>query len=223
MEKPWKVIAAFIGVFVAGAVFGGFFTMGVGAQWLAKETPVSASKPNRVAPTQPSAQKNRPAAAGARPQLLQPPQIWQVPNLMRRYAERLDLSTDQKERIHPLIQRATEDYNRLRQNWFRETAILVQRLQQDIARELTPEQREKLHKIEERQRETMKKLEPGRRESKKAPGGSRAERRDGSETPPPNSSPAAPLSTESASSGSATAGNSTATSSSATVEPEKKE
>ena len=27
MDRPWKVILAFVGVFIAGAVFGGFFTL----------------------------------------------------------------------------------------------------------------------------------------------------------------------------------------------------
>ena len=27
MDKPWKVIVAFIGVFIAGAVFGGVFSL----------------------------------------------------------------------------------------------------------------------------------------------------------------------------------------------------
>jgi hypothetical protein len=32
MDVPWKVILAFVGVFIAGAVFGGVFTMGVSAR-----------------------------------------------------------------------------------------------------------------------------------------------------------------------------------------------
>jgi Spy/CpxP family protein refolding chaperone len=34
MDKIWKVVAAFVGVFVAGTVFGGFFALGVGQRYL---------------------------------------------------------------------------------------------------------------------------------------------------------------------------------------------
>lgn len=158
MDRPWKVIAAFIGVFVAGAVFGGFFSVGVGARWLAKETPATiaaapiAAPTPAVAPTPETKAVARPGsgpgqAAPVRPGLLTVPQSWQAPQLLRRYAERLELTPEQKQRIHPLIQRATEDYNRLRQNTFRETAIILDRLQQDIAAVLTPEQRQKMQEI----------------------------------------------------------------------------
>jgi Spy/CpxP family protein refolding chaperone len=187
MDKPWKVIAAFLGVFIAGAVFGGFFTVGVGARWVNQLAPTAtpaATVPSAPVPTPTPAPAavaaSAPAAGSAKaPQtpaqkaaaaLLQVPQSWQAPALLRRYAERLELTPEQRQRIHPLIQRATEDYNRLRQTTFRETAIILQRLQQDIAQELTPDQREKLKQIEEKQRETMKKIEPRQKEQKKGGG-----------------------------------------------------
>ena len=34
MNKPWKVILAFLGVFLAGAVFGGFLSLGVARHFL---------------------------------------------------------------------------------------------------------------------------------------------------------------------------------------------
>jgi Spy/CpxP family protein refolding chaperone len=34
MGNPWKVVAAFVGVFIAGTVFGGLFALGVGQRYL---------------------------------------------------------------------------------------------------------------------------------------------------------------------------------------------
>src|SRR4051812_30138131 len=47
METPWKVIVAFIGVFVAGAIFGGVFTLGAGKR-ARVEAQVSQAPPPQV-------------------------------------------------------------------------------------------------------------------------------------------------------------------------------
>ncbi len=182
MQNPWKVIAAFIGVFIAGAVFGGFFAAGVSARWSQPPAPQppAAASPAPTAPSVvtapaatstsipaarvPNGPANQPRAA-----LVQPPQGWQAPQLMRRYAERLQLTSEQKEHVIPLIQRAADDYRRLQQNTFRETAIILQRLQQDIAKELNPEQRDKLEKMQEAQFEKVQKMDQRQREQKKLP------------------------------------------------------
>lgn len=217
MEKPWKVIAAFIGVFIAGAVFGGFFSVGIGARWLAKESPatvtaapVTVTATPTVAPATERKAAVRPnggAGAAVRPPLLTVPQSWQAPALLRRYAERLELTPEQKQKIHPLIQRATEDYNRLRQNTWRETGIILQRLQQDISEVLTPEQREKLRHIEDRQRELLETEQKAReqRELQKKAEKAGAGQRPGQNRPPANGgekSPAQPAPKPAASSGS---------------------
>lgn len=183
MESPGKVIAAFIGVFAAGAVFGGFFTVAITSRTPAPATQVgvapSAPAPATPSPTAPvapasstpaAAAPTSPAAAAQHPALLQLPMTWQAPQLMRRYAERLDLTPEQKEHITPLIQRAIEDYRRVQQTTFRETGIILQRLQQDIGRELTPEQKAKLAAMEERQRELLQKMEQRRTEQQRKGG-----------------------------------------------------
>ncbi len=226
MDKPWKVISAFVGVFIAGAVFGGFFSLGVGARWLAQETPASvkstpaatATPAATTAPVVGTKTAVRPGAgaggAQGRPSLLQVPQSWQAPQLLRRYAERLDLTPEQKQRIHPLVQRATEDYNRLRQNTWRETAIILQRLQQDISEVLTPEQREKLHKFEARQKELINAEQKQRemREQQKKVG---APQRSGANRPAPNGGER-PISAPAASAAPATSGPATTSSSAST-------
>lgn len=148
MDKPWKVIFAFVGVFIAGAVFGAFFSLRSGGR-LPRIQGAGFRNQGMPALQNPSPQPNQ-----QRPMLgaTQPIQATQI---MRRYAERLNLTPEQKDRIHPLIQRATEDIRRQQQNNFRENGIIVQRLQQDIAKELTGEQRARLEKMEQRQRELM--------------------------------------------------------------------
>lgn len=210
MQNPWKVVAAFIGVFIAGAVFGAFFVMGVGSR-LVPPTPAAVPPPAAppVATTAPASPAPAPAVAPkpVNPQaaaqqkwaaLLPVPQGWQAPQLLRRYAERLGLTAEQKERVFPVIQRAAEDYRRLQATTFRETAIILQRLQQDIAKELTPEQREKMEQFEEEQRDRLQKMEQRSREQKKAQGGARpagarnpakAEGGPGAEATPHNAPP----------------------------------
>lgn len=142
MDKPWKVIFAFVGVFIAGAVFGGLFTFRIGDHLLQKQGRPMGGR-GALAPGQQPMQ--RPLLGGSQP--VQPAQ------LLRRYAERLELTTEQKERIRPLVQRAAMDIRRQQQNHFRESGVILQRLQRDIADELTPEQRSTLRKMEQRQRE----------------------------------------------------------------------
>ena len=167
MEKPWKVIAAFGGVFVAGSVFGGLLALRFSAREsspvlapLAISPPAPAPTPGQTpAPSQTPAQfPPQPKGPGARAnavsaQLQLPPGMAvQAPQLMRRYVERLDLTAEQKERITPLIQRATADLRRQQQTNFRETGIIFQHLQEDLAKELTPGQRTRLDEMTESQR-----------------------------------------------------------------------
>jgi hypothetical protein len=147
MEKPWKVIFAFVSVFIAGAIFGAFFSLRTGGQ-------LPRMKAGEFRARKGDAQNAVGQAPQSRP-LLGPSQPVQAAQIMRRYTERLDLSPEQRKKVNPLIQRATEDIRRQQQNNFRENGIIVQRLQQDISRELRPEQRARLAEMEERQRELM--------------------------------------------------------------------
>ncbi|HVU33246.1 MAG TPA: hypothetical protein VHE61_07415 [Opitutaceae bacterium] len=165
MEKPWKVVAAFLFVFIAGAVFGGFFSIGIGAQWMSHEARVVAPvvAPATSAPVAASPAATSPMRPNAHPAAQRPilpvPRSWQAPQLLRRYAERLNLTPEQKQRINPIIQRAIEDYRRVQQNTFRETAIILHRMQQDLISELTPQQRRELARWEKRQNEIIREVE----------------------------------------------------------------
>jgi Spy/CpxP family protein refolding chaperone len=126
MEKPWKVIGAFIVVFIAGSVFGGMLALRVNA------TIATAKRPG---PAQPQ-------ALG--------------PAILRRFEERLDLTPEQQEKLRPIVDRAAEDLRRVQQNSLRESGVILRRLQQDFRKELTPPQIKKLEEIENKQRERLK-------------------------------------------------------------------
>jgi hypothetical protein len=211
MDKPWKVIAAFIGVFVAGAVFGGFFALGMGSKLLTPATtaapavaPVVTTNPAVTPPTPLPATAPVPAPVAAakgvanaqRIPRLQVPPYMQTPQMMRQYAEKLDLTAQQKENISPRIQRAAEDFRRLWQGYVRETSIIVQRLQEDIRKELTPEQVAKLEKWEQRQQELLEKNEQKLREQKKGGAGKAGKANQKAGVQPAPTSTSAPTPTE---------------------------
>lgn len=190
MEKPWKVIAAFVGVFIAGSIFGGLLALRLSHRDV---SPRAIPAPVKVSPTQPSAGPTAPtpptitaatppatgtpassasprpttvtASTTATPQMQLPPGMAvQAPQLMRRYVDRLSLTPEQKERINPLIQRAAADLRRQQQTNFRETGIIFQHLQEDIGKELTPVQRVRLEEMAEKQRQIIEQHEKKQQE-----------------------------------------------------------
>ena len=149
MDKPWKVIVAFVGVFLFGSVFGGL---------LALRFDQRAAAPRRAAP---------PLQAQGAP----------LPGILRHFADRLDLTAEQREKIRPMVERAEEDFRRIRQTSLRDTGVILKRLQEDFSSELTPEQRKKLEKMQERQKEMLREERgdrPGLPPMRDKPGGRRA-------------------------------------------------
>jgi Spy/CpxP family protein refolding chaperone len=101
------------------------------------------------------------------------------PAVLRHMADRLELTNEQKEKIRPLVDRAEDEIRQLRQISIKQTGLILRRLQQTLAVELTPEQCKKLEKIQERQRELMREERPGPPPPRDRKGG----KRDGA-TPP---------------------------------------
>ena len=75
---------------------------------------------------------------------------------MRRIANQLDLSPAQRERIGPIINRALQDFWREQQNFARENVFHLQRLKQDISKELLPEQQMRLDELWQKQLEALR-------------------------------------------------------------------
>lgn len=156
MDRPWKVISAFVGVFIAGAVFGGFFTLRSAGKWLAAEkgrnpvvAPAKAPKPSGAG----TAAK---AGAGTTGQRAIAPQV------MRQLTQRLSPTPEQQKAIRPIVGRAAEDLQRMQREHLADTARTTERMYADVAAILTPEQRTKL----EQMRQEM--LERVRREREKS-------------------------------------------------------
>ncbi len=177
MDKPWKVIFAFVGVFIAGAVFGGFFTLRTAVKRENREVEASRLAPHVLAPSVP-------APVNAAPTLPGPnagPQRGMISvALMRRFAQRLNLSGEQREKIRPILGRWGEDFQHLRQEnerqqqqYLAESVRLNQRMYGDIAAILGPEHRDELEKMrredEERvERERQKRLDVNKPANKAA-------------------------------------------------------
>ena len=155
MDRPWKVISAFVGVFIAGAVFGGFFTLRSAGKWLVAEK----ERPAVVAPAK------SPKATGATT-VAKPPAVSGqraiAPQVMRQLTQRLNPSPEQQKAIRPIVGRAAEDLQRMQREHLADTARTTERMYADVAAILTPEQRTKL----EQMRQEM--LERVRREREKS-------------------------------------------------------
>lgn len=154
MDKPWKVISAFVGVFIAGAVFGGFFTLRSAGRWQPTERVRSAPA---VAP---KAAASAAVAAQSANTAGQPPgRIF--PQVMLQFTQRLSPTPEQQKAIRPIVARAAEDLQRMQREHLVDTTRTTERMYTDVAALLTFEQRAKL----EQMRQEM--LERVRREKEK--------------------------------------------------------
>ncbi|MFM7750353.1 MAG: hypothetical protein ACKPB0_08040 [Opitutaceae bacterium] len=142
MDRPWKVVLAFVGVFIAGAVFGGVFT----------------ARSARLA--------DRPAKAGK--QAGKEPSGRIYPQLMRQFTQRLNPTAEQQKAITPIVARAAEDLQRMQREHLADTTRTTERMYEDVAALLTPEQRLKLDKMHQEMRERVRREKEKRGEA--APG-----------------------------------------------------
>lgn len=134
MGAPWKVVFAFIAVFIAGAVFGSVFALRISKQFVAREGPRPLVNPV-------------PQPKGGAPLGTQ---------LLRRFAEGLELSNEQRDKLRPIVQRAEDQIAQVRQSSLEQTEAVLHRLQQEFRAELTPPQQRKLNRMQQRQNEIIK-------------------------------------------------------------------
>ena len=88
------------------------------------------------------------------------PDQW-VPARLRHMTERLELTPAQVDRIRPIMKREGEELSRLREQGFRETRIILERMEKDISAELTPEQRPKFDELNKEIRERIRRKREG--------------------------------------------------------------
>lgn len=155
MDLPWKVISAFVAVFIAGAVFGGVFTLGSSVRRSTEQAASPPAQPLNPLPasTQPRPKVAGPAAPGAmnlaRGNAIQP-------QLMRRFTQQLDLTPEQKKAIEPIVARASDDFQRLRRENLADTARVTDRMYSDVFAMLTADQREELERM---RKETLERVQ----------------------------------------------------------------
>ncbi|MEO5961736.1 MAG: hypothetical protein ABIR80_21695 [Opitutaceae bacterium] len=166
MEKTWKVVLAFVGVFVAGSVTGGLFTFRVAKKMEERppvvvsvtptppieQAPVQAPAPTAPAPAPNVTQATPPPMAPA----MAPPQFG--PQLMRRFTEQLNLSREQKMKIRPIATRTEEELRRIRRETQHNTELVIERMQDQVAALLTPEQRGRFDELVFQARDRVKRF-----------------------------------------------------------------
>lgn len=124
MAGTLKIVLAVGGIFIAGAVTGGFVSLRV-AEHLARE----ARAQQRFGPTE----------------------------IGGRLAAQLQLTEDQKEKVRPIINRMSEDLRKVRRESFSQTAAIIEKMDADLAKILTSEQKQMLVEIRAREAERRKK------------------------------------------------------------------
>jgi hypothetical protein len=153
MNRPWKVILAFVGVFIAGAVFGGFFTLRSAARVVEVARPkagpakASASKPVTTVPAAPATAKGI------------------APQVMRQLTQRLSPTPEQQKAIRPIVSRAAEDLQRMQKEHLADTTRTTERMYADVAALLTPAQRTQLEQMRQEMLERVRKVREKRDEA----------------------------------------------------------
>jgi uncharacterized membrane protein len=131
MDKTWKVVLAFIGIFLAGAVAGGFVSLRF----------VKVPPPQVLQRTVPEQQ-------------------WVI-GQMRRFVNELKLDEAQREQVKPPLERAAADIRRLRRRAYRETMDIIESMNNEIAPMLTEVQKEKFEDLRWLQRKRIEELMTG--------------------------------------------------------------
>lgn len=188
MDVPWKVIFAFIGVFVAGAIFGGVFTIGVSARRQTTQ-PRAAQWIDRSPGHLPPAGVVPPAPGGTTvaPQPAPRPNPITV-QLMTQFTRRLSPTPEQRDELRKILGRAGEDLQRLRQENLADVTRVTERMYADIAGVLTLEQRSELEKM---RRQFEERVQVDRKKREEAAAAEKAEKA-GKTGPAVRPSPGAP-------------------------------
>ena len=153
MDRPWKVISAFVGVFIAGAVFGGFFTL------RSVDRVVDAAR-GEGTPAKAPATKPAPAAPAA-----PAPAKGIAPQVMRQLTQRLSPTPEQQKAIRPIVSRAAEDLQRMQREHLADTTRTTERMYADVSALLTPAQRTQLEQMRQEMLERVRKVREKRDET----------------------------------------------------------
>jgi Spy/CpxP family protein refolding chaperone len=114
-----------------------------------------------------------------------PPEVW-VPRQFEHFAKVLNLTPAQRQAIEPLVKQNIEELARLRRQAMRTSDGILERMDADIAAQLTPEQRIQFEKIVKERREARRQIQDrGGRGGREPPPGAPP----GEPKPPPDEAP----------------------------------
>ena len=77
---------------------------------------------------------------------------------LKKISERLGLTTEQEEKLRPIMRREMEELGRIRIKCLADSKLIFERMEHDIAELLTPEQREKFEQMNREMREQWQKF-----------------------------------------------------------------
>jgi Spy/CpxP family protein refolding chaperone len=142
MAKTWQVILATIAIFVAGIVTGGATALGV-VKWMGRHPRVGA---------------HGGAMFGPHSGQMQP----FGPQLMRSFENQLDLNDDQRAKIAPIVKRTSAQLGRQRHEVQLGVALAIEKMQDEIAALLSPDQRTKFEALIAQQRGRLEEFRKAR-------------------------------------------------------------
>jgi len=173
MDVPWKVIFAFLGVFVAGAIFGGVFSIGVSARRIgvpARQAQWAERTPGQFPP----ANTVQSGPVRGTPPQTPPSRINPITvQLMTQFTRRLSPSQEQREELRKILGRAGEDFLRLRQENLADVTRVTERMYADVSGVLTLQQRSELEKM---RRQFEERVQADRRKREEAAAAEKAEK-----------------------------------------------
>ncbi|HMD61406.1 MAG TPA: hypothetical protein VKG78_08245 [Opitutaceae bacterium] len=154
MAKTWQVILATVAIFLAGLVTGGATALGV-VRWVVRHRAAAAGQAGPLVQPGPFGQRMGGAGAG----------VQQFgPQLMRSFANQLDLTEDQRARIMPIVRRTAGQLARDRREIQLTSALAIEKMQDEVAEVLTPEQRVKFEDLIRQQRARLQQFKQGGRQ-----------------------------------------------------------
>ena len=149
MAKTWQVVLATIAIFVAGLVTGGATALGV-VKWAARHPRINPAGMAFAAP-----------GAGKVQQF--------GPQLMRSFANQLDLTVGQRLRMMVIVRRTAGQLNRDRREIQLTSALAIERMQDEIAEILTPGQRAKFEELIRQQRARLQEFKQNAQQAPQGP------------------------------------------------------
>lgn len=78
--------------------------------------------------------------------------------VMRHYVDRLKLSEEQVAKIRPIVTAASEEMRSIRTEWFKDTRVVADKMNHDVAEVLTPEQKIEFEKYNREMEERWKRM-----------------------------------------------------------------